>query len=38
VTPIISLVILGLHVFAIIKGLNGQRLIIPYVSEFANKF
>ena len=38
VTPIISLVILGLHVFAIIKGLNGQRLMIPVVSEYASKF
>ena len=29
---------LALHVFAIVKGLNGQRLIIPTISEFANKF
>ena len=23
---------------AIVRGLNGQRLIVPYVSEFADKF
>jgi uncharacterized membrane protein len=26
-----------LHVMCIIKGINGQRLIIPGISEFANK-
>ena len=36
--PLIGLGFLALHVFAIVKGLNGQRLIIPTVSEFANKF
>ena len=36
--PFISLGFLALHVFAIVKGLNGQRLIIPTISEFANKF
>ena len=30
--------ILVLHIFAIVKGVNGQRLIIPYVSEYADKF
>jgi uncharacterized membrane protein len=30
--------ILILHIFAIVKGVNGQRLIIPYVSEYADKF
>jgi uncharacterized membrane protein len=36
--PIISLAFIVLHVFAIVKGLSGQRLIIPVVSEFADKF
>ena len=36
--PLISLGFLALHVFAIVKGINGQRLIIPTISEFANKF
>ena len=30
--------ILGLHVVAILKGVNGGRLIIPGVSEYANRF
>jgi uncharacterized membrane protein len=30
--------ILVLHVVAIIKGVNGSRLIIPGVSEYANRF
>jgi len=36
--PLISLGFLALHVFAIVKGVNGQRLIIPMISEFADKF
>ena len=36
--PLISLAFLAIHVFAIVKGLGGQRLMIPYVSDFANKF
>lgn len=30
--------ILGLHLAAIVKALGGSRLIVPYVSEFANRF
>lgn len=29
--------VLVLHVFAIIKGINGERLIVPGVSEYANR-
>jgi hypothetical protein len=29
--------ILGLHVVAIIKGINGERLIVPHVSAYANR-
>jgi uncharacterized membrane protein len=36
--PIIYLAFLILHVMAIIKGVNGGRLIIPGVSEYANRF
>jgi len=36
--PLIALVFLAVHVVAIIKGLNGQRLIIPGLSEYASKF
>jgi uncharacterized membrane protein len=29
--------ILGLHVAAILKGVNGGRLIIPHVSDYTNR-
>ena len=30
--------ILAIHVVAIVKGVNGGRLIIPGISEYANRF
>ncbi len=30
--------ILALHIVAILKGVNGGRLIIPGVSQYANRF
>jgi len=30
--------IVVLHIMCIVKGINGQRLIIPGLSDFANKF
>ena len=36
--PIVALGFIAVHVMAIIKGLNGQRLIIPKISEYASKF
>ena len=30
--------ILAIHVVAILKGLNGGRLIVPGISEYANRF
>jgi len=36
--PIVMLAILVLHVMCIMKGLKGERLLIPGVSEFADKF
>ena len=36
--PILMLVFFGIHIMAIVKGVNGQRLIVPYVSEYADKF
>jgi uncharacterized membrane protein len=36
--PLFSLVFLVIHVMAIVKGLNGQRLMIPVVSDYASKF
>ena len=36
--PIIALGIIVLHIFAIIKGINGQRLIVPGISQYADRF
>jgi uncharacterized membrane protein len=30
--------ILAIHIAAILKGINGERLIIPGISEYANRF
>jgi uncharacterized membrane protein len=30
--------ILAVHVVAILKGVNGTRLVIPGISEYANRF
>jgi hypothetical protein len=34
----IWIAILAVHVIAIVKGINGTRLIVPGVSEYANRF
>jgi uncharacterized membrane protein len=36
--PVIGLAFLILHIVAIIKGINGQRLIIPGISQYADRF
>ena len=36
-TPLLALGQLVLHVLCIMKGINGQRLIVPGLSEFADK-
>jgi uncharacterized membrane protein len=36
--PVIGLVFLAVHLVAMIKGVRGERLLIPYVSQFADKF
>ena len=36
--PILLLAILIVHVLCIVKGINGQRFLIPGVSEFADRF
>lgn len=35
---IVWLGIIVLHVFAIVKGVNGQRLVVPYVTQYADRF
>lgn len=36
--PLFVLAILVVHVLCIVKGLNGQRFLIPGISEFADRF
>ena len=36
--PLAQLAILGLHVVCIAKGLQGERFLIPRLSEYADKF
>ncbi len=36
--PLLMVAILVLHVMCIMKGIEGERLLIPGVSEFADKF
>jgi uncharacterized membrane protein len=36
-TPVLFLAQLVLHILCMVKGINGQRLIIPGLSEFAEK-
>jgi len=36
--PLLMVAILVLHVMCIMKGIKGERLLIPGVSEFADKF
>jgi uncharacterized membrane protein len=35
---IASVAVFVLHIMAIVKGVNGQRLIIPGLSEYADRF
>ncbi len=37
-SPLVALGLLILHVAAIIKGINGSRLIIPGLSQYADRF
>ena len=37
-TPLLMLGELVLHIMCIVKGINGKRLIIPGLSDFADKF
>lgn len=36
--PMLLLAILIIHILCIVKGLNGQRFLIPGVSDFADRF
>jgi hypothetical protein len=30
--------LLGVHIAAIVKGVHGERLVVPFVSEYADRF
>lgn len=36
--PVVWLAILVVHIVAIVKGIDGKRLIIPGLSEYADRF
>ena len=36
--PIFFIAVLIVHILCIVKGLNGQRYMIPTISEFADRF
>ncbi len=38
VSPFLMLVIFFIHVFAIVKGLDGERLLVPVISDFADRW
>ena len=38
ILPVLGLIFLVVAILAIMKGINGQRLIIPGLSEFADRF
>jgi uncharacterized membrane protein len=38
VSPLIALAILAVHIVAIVKGINGQRLIIPGITQYTDRF
>ena len=38
VWTLLPLGILVLHIMCIVKGVNGQRFLVPYISEYANRF
>jgi uncharacterized membrane protein len=37
-SPLVVIAFIAVHVYAIIKGINGQRLIIPGLSQYADRF
>jgi uncharacterized membrane protein len=36
--PVLMLAILVVHILCIVKGLNGNRFLIPGISDFADRF
>jgi uncharacterized membrane protein len=38
ISPLFGLAFLVVHIMCIVKGVNGQRFIIPGISQFADRF
>lgn len=38
ITPLLSVVFLVVRILCIVKGINGERFIIPGVSQFVDRF
>ncbi len=38
VSPFLMLIIFFVHVFAIVKGLDGERLLVPVISDYADRW
>ena len=36
--PVPWLAFLVLHIVAVVKAFNGKRLIVPFISEYADRF
>jgi uncharacterized membrane protein len=36
--PLFALAIIAVHVVCMVKGVNGQRFMIPAISEYASRF
>ena len=36
--PIFAIAVLIVHILCIVKGINGERFLIPAISEFADRF
>lgn len=38
ISPLFGLAFLVIHVLCIVKGINGQRFLVPGISQFADRF
>ncbi len=38
IVPFVFLIIMAVHIICMVKGVNGERFLIPGLSEFADKF
>jgi uncharacterized membrane protein len=37
-TPLVGVGLAVLHILAMVKAINGERLLLPWISDFADKF